>query len=103
MRCVNIFSVLDFMSGYLQAPIPLKKNARKLTAFRTRKGLFRFRILPFGLKNYSVTIIRLMYDIMRDYLNDLVQVYLDYIVIFSKYSQFVNNYANNTIPLTNVY
>ncbi|XP_025405877.1 uncharacterized protein LOC112680094, partial [Sipha flava] len=44
MRGAKVFSVLDLKSGYWQ--VPLNPNARKYSAFRTRRGLYQFRVLP---------------------------------------------------------
>lgn len=82
MRGAKIFSIFDLRSGYWQ--VPLHKNARKYTAFRTRRGLFQFRVLPFGLKNSPMTFVRLMNEVMRGYQDEFVQVYLDDIVVFSR-------------------
>ena len=81
MRGAKVFSVLDLKSGYWQ--VPLNQNARKYSAFRTRRRLFQFRVLPFGLKNSPMTFVRLMNEVLRGYLDEFVQVYLDDIVIFS--------------------
>lgn len=81
MRGAKTFSVLDLKSGYFQ--VSLNPNSRKYSAFRTRKGLYQFRVLPFGLKNSPMTFVRLMNEVLRGYLDDFVQVYLDDIVIYS--------------------
>jgi len=81
MRGAKIFSVLDLKAGYWQ--VPLNQNARKYTAFRTRRGLYQFRVLPFGHKNSPMTFVRLMNEVLRGYLDEFVQVYLDDIVVFS--------------------
>jgi len=62
---VKIFSIFDLWSRYWQ--VPLDENARKYTVFRTRRGLFQFRVLPFGLKNSPMTFVRLMNEVMRCY------------------------------------
>ncbi|KAF0746803.1 Uncharacterized protein FWK35_00022555, partial [Aphis craccivora] len=81
MRGAKIFSILDLKSGYWQ--VPLNQNARKYTASRTRRGLYQFRVLPFGLKNSPMTFVRLMDEVLRGYLDEFVRVYLDDIVVFS--------------------
>jgi len=65
MRGAKIFSIFDLRSGYWQEP--LHKNARKYTAFRTRRRLFQFRVLPFGLKNSPMTFVRLTPTRMSSY------------------------------------
>lgn len=81
MRGAKVFSVLDLKAGYWQ--VPLNQNARKYTAFRTRRGLYQFRVLPFGLKNSPMTFVRLMDEALKGYLDEFVRVYLDDIVVFS--------------------
>jgi len=41
------FSILDLRSGYHN--IPIRKADRDKTAFVTRRGCFRYKVMPFGL------------------------------------------------------
>uniref|UniRef100_A0A2S2NFW4 RNA-directed DNA polymerase n=1 Tax=Schizaphis graminum TaxID=13262 RepID=A0A2S2NFW4_SCHGA len=95
MRGARIFSVLDLRSGYWQ--VPLNQNARKYTAFRTRRGLYHFRVLPFGLKNSPMTFARLMNEVLRGYIDDFVQVYLDDIVVFSMNTDDHRHHLDNIL------
>ena len=52
-------------------------------AFRTRYGLFEYRVMPFGLTNASVVFQHMMNDILREYLNQLMVVDLDDILVYS--------------------
>lgn len=73
------FSLLDSASAYHQVPLA-DEDSRDRTAFITRRGLFRYRVLPFGEKNACATYSRLMsmvlsglqFEIALSYLDDLV-------------------------------
>lgn len=73
------YSIIDLKDAYFQ--IPLKKECRNYTAFRTSKGLYRFKVCPFGLTNAPFTMCRLMNKVIGFDLQPFVFVYLDDIVI----------------------
>ncbi|XP_062537882.1 uncharacterized protein LOC134206209 [Armigeres subalbatus] len=73
------FSVIDLKDAYFQ--IPLKEESRNFTAFRTSEGVFRFKVLPFGVINAPFTMSRLMDRALGFDLEPRVFVYLDDIVI----------------------
>lgn len=43
----KVFSLLDCKNGFLQ--VPLQEESRDLTAFWTPNGIFRWKVLPFGI------------------------------------------------------
>lgn len=79
LKKAKYFSIVDLKDAYFQ--IPLKESSRNYTAFRTPKGLFRFRVVPFGLKNAPFTMNRLMNLAIGFDLEPHVFIYLDDIII----------------------
>lgn len=73
------FSVIDLKDAYFQ--IPLNEKSRNFTAFRTSEGVYRFKVLPFGVINAPFTMSRLMNKALGFDLEPRVFVYLDDIVI----------------------
>ena len=60
---VGWFSTLDLASGYWQ--VSVAPEDRPKTEFTTRKGLFQWRVMPFGLLNAPTTFSRLMELVLR--------------------------------------
>ena len=74
------FNTLDLASGYWQVPVAPADRAK--TAFTTRKGLFEWKVMPFGLSNAPATFSRLMELALRGLHWERCLVYLDDIVVF---------------------
>ena len=76
------FSTFDLRSGYHQ--VELAPEDMDKTTFLTRRGAFKFRVMPFGLSAAPATFQRLM-DVTMTGLNFAVcLIYLDDIIVFSK-------------------
>ena len=73
----KFISKLDLTKGYWQ--MPLTESAKPLTAFQTSKGLFQFRVMPFGLVNAAASFSRVMRKLLRGM--DNVDNFLDDIVV----------------------
>jgi len=59
LREARYISSLDLKDGYWQ--IPLEENSRQYTAFAVpSKGLFQWRVMPFGLHSASATFQRIL-------------------------------------------
>nr|GEV88562.1 putative reverse transcriptase domain-containing protein [Tanacetum cinerariifolium] len=54
------------------------------TAFRTRYGYYKFQVLSFGLTNTPTVFMDLMNQVCKPYLDRLVIVFIDDILIYSK-------------------
>ena len=84
------FCTMDLASGYWQ--VNMEEADKPKTAFMTRKGLFQFRVMPFGLSNAPATFQRLMDNVLRGLQWEKCLVYLDDIIVFGKtFSETLDN------------
>ena len=72
-------SKFDLMKGYWQ--IPLTGRAKEISTFSTSRGLFSYKVIPFGLKNSAATFQRMMNKIIAGLLG--TGCYIDDIVVYS--------------------
>ena len=78
----EVLSFMDGSSGYNQ--IRMAPRDEKLTAFRTPKGIYCYKVMPFGLKNVGATYQRAMQRIFDDMFHKNVECYMDDLVVKSK-------------------
>jgi len=80
LKEAKVISTLDLKDGYWQ--VPLHPESRPLTAFTApSKGLFQFRVMPFGLHSAPATFQRLLDYILGPELDDIAFAYLDDIIV----------------------
>ena len=72
---------MDAFSDYNQIQMALKDEEK--IAFITEKGLYCYKIMPFGLKNAEVTYQRLVNKIFKDQINHNMKVYIDDMLVKS--------------------
>ncbi|GFW72168.1 retrovirus-related Pol polyprotein from transposon 297 [Trichonephila clavipes] len=73
---------MDLRSGYWQ--IEIDEADREKMAFITPKGLYEFKIMPFGLCNAPATFKRMMDNLLRHFKWTMCLCYLDDIIVFSE-------------------
>lgn len=78
----QLFSTLDLTAGYFQ--VAVNERDREKTAVTTPFGLFEWTRMPFGLCNAPATFQRLMGVVLGDLSFDVLLIYLDDIIVFSK-------------------
>jgi hypothetical protein len=76
----SIITCLDVLKGYWE--IPLEEQSRDLTSFKTHRSQYRWKVMPFGLRNAAATFQRVMNDALKDH-REYCKAYLDDIAIFS--------------------
>ena len=73
------FSCLDTNSGYWQ--VEMADSDREKTAFNSRRGLYEFKAMPFGLCNAPATFEQLMETVLAGLHWHICLIYLDDIIV----------------------
>ncbi|XP_063627002.1 uncharacterized protein LOC134798550 [Cydia splendana] len=82
LRNAQYFSKFDLKNGYWN--VSLEESSRPLTAFTVPgRGLFHFKVMPFGLHSSGATFQRLLDQVISPELEPHAYVYLDDIIVCS--------------------
>jgi len=83
LREARYISSLDLKDGYWQ--IPLKADSRQYTAFTVPgKGLFQWRVMPFGLHSASATFQRVLDRVIGPEMSPHAFAYQDDIIVIGR-------------------
>ena len=78
----QLLSFMDAYSGYNQ--IPMHVPDQEHTSFITDRGLYCYKVMPFGLKNAGATYQRLVNMMFKEQIGKTMEVYVDDMLVKSK-------------------
>ncbi|GKE36050.1 putative reverse transcriptase domain-containing protein, partial [Tanacetum coccineum] len=95
--CLSIYSKINLRSGYHQLRVRDEDNSK--TVFRTRYGHYEFQVMSFGLTNAPDVFMDLMNRVCKPYLDKLVIVFIDDILIYSRNKEEHTNHLRIILEL----
>ncbi|KAI3374193.1 hypothetical protein L3Q82_006045 [Scortum barcoo] len=81
LQQAKFFTKLDLRNAYHL--VRIREGDEWKTGFNTPQGHYEYLVMPFGLTNAPAVFQSFINEILREYLNDFIFVYLDDILIFS--------------------
>ncbi|KAM1034774.1 hypothetical protein ACFX2A_039010 [Malus domestica] len=94
----ELLSFMDAYSGYNQ--ILMNPSDQEHTAFTTDRGLYCYKVLPFGLKNAGATYQRLVNSMFAEQIGKRMEVYVDDMLAKSKHAdQHITNLSDTVTIL----
>ena len=88
----ELLSFLDAYSRYNQ--IKIHPSDQEKTSFITKRGLFCYEVMPFGLKNIGATYQRLVNTMFHKQIRESMEIYIDDMLVKSKHAE--NNISHLT-------
>ncbi|KAM2471901.1 hypothetical protein ACFX1W_047121 [Malus domestica] len=84
MAGCELLSFMDAYSGYNQILMNLPDQEH--TTFTTDRGLYCYKVMPFGLKNVGATYQRLVNSMFTEQIGKSMEVYVDDMLVKSKHA-----------------
>ena len=81
LQQAKVFTKLDLHNAYNL--IRIREGDELKTGFYTPSGHYEYLAMPFGLNNNPAVFQAMINDVLRDFLDHFVYVYLDDILIYS--------------------
>ncbi|KAI3770600.1 hypothetical protein L6452_01740 [Arctium lappa] len=78
----ELLTFMDAYSGYNQ--ILIHRDYQEKMTFMTYKGIYCYKVMPFGLKNAGSMYQRLVNKMFKEHLGDTMEVYIDDMLVKSK-------------------
>ena len=97
LREARLFTTLDALWGYWQ--VPIAERDRDKTTFTNHMGTFRYKRMPFGLRNAPATFQRALDIILSGVRWKTCLMYKDDVVIFSKTEEEHFTQVNHVLTL----